>query len=29
LSDCSFIKKGEDLFITGSTGTGYAKQLIM
>ena len=22
LSDCSFIKKGEDLFITGSTGTG-------
>jgi len=22
LSDCSFIQKGEDLFITGSTGTG-------
>ena len=22
LSDCSFIDKGEDLFITGSTGTG-------
>lgn len=22
LADCSFIQKGEDLFITGSTGTG-------
>ena len=29
LSTCDFIKKGEALFITGSTGTGYVKQMIM
>src|ERR1700690_3913816 len=29
LSDGTFIEKSENLLITGSTGCGYAKQLIM
>jgi DNA replication protein DnaC len=29
LSTCDFIKKGEDLFITESTGTGYVKLQLM
>jgi DNA replication protein DnaC len=28
-ADCSFIDKAENILITGSTGSGYAKQMVM